>query len=76
MRDEGPSGPNMASDLWFREQVDMGHNRRCRTVGLTVNGADSTGKGFLSEVLLTAICLVVILQVTKSKGPEIGRAHV
>ena len=67
MRDEGPSGPNMASDLRFREQVDMGHNRPCRTVGLTVNGADSTAKGFLAEVLLTAIFLMVILQVTRSK---------
>lgn len=37
------------------------------SVGFTVNGADSSGKGFLSEVLLTAIFLMVILQVTKSK---------
>ena len=37
------------------------------SVGMTVSGADSTAKGFLSEVLLTAIFLMVILQVTKSK---------
>lgn len=37
------------------------------SVGWTVSGADSTAKGFLSEVLLTAIFLMVILQVTKSK---------
>ena len=37
------------------------------TVKATVNGSASDSKGFFSEIILTAIFLLVILQVTKSK---------